>query len=80
MDSVIFFLAEGFVLMNRLALCSRSFLEEVRISRNCVSVPVVLSFEVDMSDEGSSSNGSLTEGAEEIIVSKYKISILKLFK
>lgn len=79
MDSVIFFLAEGFVVMNRLALRSRSFLEEVRISRNCVSVPVVLSFEVDMSDEGSSSKGSLAEGIEEIIVSKYRINILKLF-
>lgn len=79
MDSVIVLRAEEFVVINRRALSSRSLLKELRTSRNCFSVTVVLSLGDDMSEEDSSCKGSLVEGGQEIIFTNYRISISEPF-
>lgn len=79
MDSVIVLRAEEFVVMNRRALSSRSLLKELRTSHNCFSVAVVVSLEDDMSEEDSSSKGSLVEDGQEIIFTNHRTSISKPF-
>lgn len=80
MDFVIVIFVEEFV-MNWLVLFFRLILilEEVSKWCNCVFVVIVFFFEVDMLDEGSSGKSLFIEEVEEVIVLKYRISILRLF-